>query len=242
MCKFMNEQEFIERIVSGIREFTGETINGLCLHLLPPAQKEKFLAYIKGQDFRRNPIILKNCKLQDINAPGLNIPFLQANNSRWERVILDRGDFSSGQFEASVFDNAELNGVNFQNANFTRAVLKHAGLIRSNLRNANLTGAYLDRANLKDSDVTGANLTNSSLVYTCMSGATITGSKMADADLVGTGFEGSDLRGIEDLNETNIDESNFNGTIITERQLKQIVMLFEEAHRRIEKHWFEIKK
>lgn len=87
-------------------------------------------------------------------------------------------DLTDGALNATIFTQANLQGVLIVNADcssalFIGANLREANLTSANLTNANLAGAYLMNANLTNANLTGANIGGATLTGANLTGATL---------------------------------------------------------------------
>jgi uncharacterized protein YjbI with pentapeptide repeats len=97
--------------------------------------------------------------------------------------------------EKSIFNRANMNGMNLEFANLERADLEGANLVGANLQSANLQGANLQGANLKFAHLQKANLVGANLQSANLQGANLQSVNLQNANLVGAVLQSANLQG-----------------------------------------------
>jgi len=158
---FMKGEEFVQKILSGERDFSNIELEqdfNLCGY----EGFDELQSYLKDADLEEKPLIVENSKFRQLDADGIYLPFLKANNA---------------SFKHAAFMEANLKGSQFENTNFRYARLAKANMMDSNLKNADLQLADLNLASLINTVLSEANFSGADLQYTNMQKADMKGIK-----------------------------------------------------------------
>ncbi len=156
---FVKGKEFIKKILSGERDFSGiELEEGF--DLCGDDSFDELQEYLKKCDFKENPINIEGSKLRRLDADGLYLPFVQAKGVNLKHAALMGANLESAQLEMSDLRYARLSGVKLTNANLRNADLRLADLnlaflIGTSLTEANFEAADLEYTNMKNADLKG---------------------------------------------------------------------------------------
>ncbi|MBD2299473.1 pentapeptide repeat-containing protein [Nostoc sp. FACHB-190] len=121
--------------------------------------------------------------LRSINIRGAYFP---------KETKLQRAYLEDANLQEILLEEAYLQETIFIGANLTGAKLSMAELEKAKLHKANLQGADLIQANLQGADLNGANLQKANLINAKLQGADLTG---------------ADLRGVQNLEQRQIDSA-----------------------------------
>lgn len=130
---------------------------------------------------------------------------------------------------ANLFE-LDLSGANLYRVNFTKAKLKMANLSKANLGRANFSQANLTMANLCWSDIFDTNFTEANLSKAGLSNANISLANFEGANLSGAELIQSRLN-TTNLTGTDMHDSIFGGTIISDIDLSKVKNLDKTKHR-----------
>ena len=158
---FMKGEEFVQKILSGERDFSNIELKqdfNLCGY----EKFEEMQNYLENTNLEENPVILENSSFRRLDADELYLPFLKANNA---------------SFKHAALMGANLKGSQFENANFRYARLAKANMMDSNLKNADLKLADLNLTSLMNTTLTEADFSGADLQYTNMQKADLKGIK-----------------------------------------------------------------
>jgi len=186
----MRGLDFVERMLSGERMFSGieleERFDLTACDRFPELQ-----SYLKLQPFNGNPIVLSQSRLIGLKAIGLNLPYLEADDT-----VLKDANLRDCQLMWSNFWNANLSNVNFG----------HANLDHANLEESILESAYLGGANLADAKLGNARLRFASFEHT----------DVLRADFKHVNFREADLRKSIHLNTAeNLGLASYDRTVVS---------------------------
>jgi len=156
---FMKGQEFIQKILSGERDFANIELEQ-DFDLSGYEGFDELQAYLKDAGLEEKPLIVENSKFRQLDADGIYLPFLKADNANFKHGTFMGANFENAQFENADFRYAKLAQVNMKNANLENADLRQADLYLSSLIGTVLTGvdfsgASLQFTNMQASDVKG---------------------------------------------------------------------------------------
>ena len=156
---FVKGKEFIKKILSGERDFSGiELEEGF--DLCGEDSFDELQGYFKKCDFKENPINIEGSKLRRLDADGLYLPFVRAKGVNLKHSALMGANLENAQLEMSDLRYARLSRVKLTNANLKNADLRLAdlnlaSLIGSSLTEANFEAADLEYTNMKNADLKG---------------------------------------------------------------------------------------
>lgn len=158
---FMKGREFVQKVLSGERDFSNIELEQ-DFDLSGCEAFDELQAYLKDADLEEKPLIVENSKFRQLDADGLYLPFIKANNA----------NFKHGTFMAANFENGQ-----FENTDFRYARLAQASMKNSNLQNSDLRQADLYLSSLVGTILTGADFSGASLQFTNMQAADVKGIK-----------------------------------------------------------------
>ena len=156
---FVKGKEFIKKILSGERSFSGiELEEGF--YLCGDDSFDELQEYLKKCDLKENPINIKGSKLRHLDADGLYLPFVRANGVNLKHAALMGANLENAQLEMSDLRYARLSRVKLTNADLRNADLRLAdlnlaSLIGANLNEADFEAADLEYTNMKSADLKG---------------------------------------------------------------------------------------
>jgi uncharacterized protein YjbI with pentapeptide repeats len=168
---FMKGQEFVQKTISGERDFSNIELEQN-FDLSGYEGFGELQTYLLAADLKERPLIVENSKFRQLDADGIYLPFLKANNVN--------------------FKHATFMGANFENAHFKNADFRYAKLTQANMKNSNLENSDLRQSDLYLSSLIGtvlmgADFSGASLQYTNMQAADLKGIKNLElARFVGT--------------------------------------------------------
>jgi uncharacterized protein YjbI with pentapeptide repeats len=87
---------------------------------------------------------------------------VSANNSVWEKSLLEKADFLQAHLEGSRFCDAQLFQASFNRAHLQGSTFEDAKITHADMSHANLLRVVFDRADLSESTMNGSNLFESS--------------------------------------------------------------------------------
>ncbi|OCQ97131.1 hypothetical protein BCD64_16245 [Nostoc sp. MBR 210] len=130
----------------------------------------------------------------------------EQENQRLDLSNIDiRGaDLGGANLQKTLLSGANLYGANFFHANLQKAMLRQANLRAAILFNANLQRAYLIGANLQSTPLGEANL----------QGSDLTQANLLWAYLSGANLQGANLKGVQNLEQRQIDSAKGDRTTI----------------------------
>jgi len=154
---FMKGIEFIKKILSGERNFSGiELEEGF--DLCGDDSFNELQAYLKKCDLKENPINIEGSKLRHLDADGIYLPFVEAKGVNLKHAALMGANLESAQLEMSDLRYARLSKVRLNSAD-----LKNADLRLADLNLASLIGVTLIEANFEATDLEYTNMKNANL-------------------------------------------------------------------------------
>ena len=122
---FIEGKEFIKKILSGERDFSGiELKEGF--DLCGDDSFDELQEYLKKSDLKRNPINIERSKLRRLDADGLYLPFVQAKGVNLKHAVLMGANLENAQLEMSDLRYARLSRVKLVSANLSNADLRLA--------------------------------------------------------------------------------------------------------------------
>ncbi|MFW5748738.1 MAG: pentapeptide repeat-containing protein [Chloroflexota bacterium] len=133
-----------------------------------------------------------------------------------------RGDmsiFEDAEMQGVDLEDANLEGAHLQGAVLERAILKRANLLDAMLQSANLAAAYLSDANLSLADLTSANLNAADLTRADLIKTRLNGAYLNEALLVKANLTGADLRGAD------MADADLTGALVENVQLDPTTIL-----------------
>ena len=142
----VTEREFIKKVLSGERDFSGIELVDEYDSALPSLTSffkyNESVAYLIQQDLERNPINLSNSRLSVLKTIGLYLPYTNFDSADLEGAYLELANLEGSSFRKSMlgracFIQANLGGSDFEGADFTSTNIVRAVLTRTkNLENA----------------------------------------------------------------------------------------------------------
>ena len=154
---FVKGKEFIKKILSGERDFSGiELEEGF--DLCGDDGFSELQEYFKKSDLRENPINIEWSKLRRLDADGLYLPFVQAKGVNLKHAALMGANLENAQLEMSDLRYARLSRVKLTNADLRNADLRLADLNLASLIKAILSGADFEAADLEYTNMKSADL------------------------------------------------------------------------------------
>ena len=150
-------KEFIKKILSGERDFSGiELEEGF--DLCGDDSFDELQEYLKKCDLKENPINIEGSKLRRLDADGIYLPFVRAKGANLKHAALMGANLENAQLEMSDLRYARLSRVKLNNANLKNADLRLADLNLASLVKAILTGADFEAADLEYTNMQSADL------------------------------------------------------------------------------------
>lgn len=228
MVKVMKWDKFIKKVLEGKRDFRnvfleqGFDLNGYKAF-------EELQAYLKSQDFEKNPLNLEKACIMRVKAEGLYLQYLKGLEINLEGTILRNAylksiDLKNAYLDGVDFGNSYLEGASFWNANLCKAKFSNANLLNVNFEKAFLKGAYfgnalLENAKLNGANVRNANFENANLKNADFSNARLWFVNLDNANLENANFECSDIAGVKNLERClNIGSASFYKTEMTKKE------------------------
>jgi len=154
---FVKGKEFIKKILSGERDFSGiELEEGF--DLCGDEGFDELQKYLKKCEFKENPINIEGSKLRHLDADGIYLPFVRAEGVNLKHAALMGANLENAQLEMSDLRYARLSRVKLIGANLRNADLRLADLNLAFLIKAILTGADFEAADLEYTNMKSANL------------------------------------------------------------------------------------
>jgi len=156
---FVKGNEFIKKILSGERDFSGiELEEGF--DLCGDDSFGELQGYLKKCDLKKNPINIGGSKLRRLDADGIYLPFVRAKGVNLKHAALMGANLESAQLEMSdlrysALSRVKLNSANLKNADLRLADLNLASLIGASLTEADFEAADLEYTNMKSADLKG---------------------------------------------------------------------------------------
>jgi len=154
---FVKGKEFIKKILSGERNFSGiELEEGF--DLCGDEGFDELQGYLNKCDFKKDPINIEGSKLRHLDADGLYLPFVRAKGVNLKHAALMGANLENAQLENADLRYARLARVKLANANLKNADLRLADLNLASLIGATLTEADFDVADLEFTNMQRVNL------------------------------------------------------------------------------------
>jgi len=154
---FMKGEEFVQKILSEERDFSNIELEQ-DFDLSGYEGFDELQTYLKGADLEANPLIVKNSKFRRLDADGIYLAFLKANNANFKHATFMGANFQNAQFKNADFRYAKLAQVNMKNSNLENADLRQADLYLSSLIGTTLTGVDLSGASLQYTNMEAADV------------------------------------------------------------------------------------
>ena len=152
--------------------------------------------------------------MRKANLEGVSLIGVNASDSNWTGVILNKANLSWGMFIDCILSGAKLRGATLVQSDFNTAFLD----------GADFSGAILTRTGIHAADLTGADFSGIRATRTsiggganlCFDDAQLAGVSFSYQYLAGASFRGADLQGA-DLQSTNLKGADFTGAKINWR-------------------------
>jgi len=156
---FMKGEEFVQKVISGERDFSNIELEQ-DFDLSGYEGFDELQTYLRHADLEERPLIVENSKFRQLDADGLYLPFLKANNANFKHGTFMGANFENSQFKDVDFRYAKLAQVNMRNSNLENSDLRQADLYLSSLigtvlAGVDLSGASLQYTNMQASNVKG---------------------------------------------------------------------------------------
>jgi len=119
---------------------------------------DELQTYLKDADLEEKPLIVENSKFRQLDADGLYLPFIKANNANFKHGTFMAANFENGQFKNTDFRYAKLAQVSMKNSNLENSDLRQADLYLSSLIGTILTGADFSGASLQFTNMQAADV------------------------------------------------------------------------------------
>lgn len=139
-----------------------------------------------------------------INSPTSAVTPMPLEDAFWAGANLTNANFQDSAMDGIHLSGANLAGANLAGASLVRANLEDVSLTCSQRRCATLQGANLTGANLSGADLSASDGTNANFIYADFTNATLT-----DADLTGAQLAYVNFKGVEGLNTTGVEGSDW---------------------------------
>ena len=156
---FVKGNEFIKKILSGERDFSGiELEEGF--DLCGDDSFDELQEYLKKCDLEKTPVNIEGSKLRRLDADGIYLPFVRAKGANLKHAALMGANLENAQLEMSDLRYArlsrvKLNNANLKNADLRLADLNLASLVKTILAGANFEAADLEYTNMQNADLKG---------------------------------------------------------------------------------------
>jgi len=154
---FVEGKEFIKKILSGERDFSGIKLEE-GFDLCGDDSFDELQEYLRKCNLKENPVNIEGSKLRRLDADGLYLPFVQARRVNLKHAALMGANLENAQLEMSDLRYARLSRVKLTNANLRNADLRLADLNLAFLIGTNLTEANFEAADLEYTNMKNANL------------------------------------------------------------------------------------
>lgn len=146
--------------------------------------KDAKLYEVRGEQVVFDEAMLDGARLEGACLPNLSAREVQATGTMWERADLTGVDMPLAVLVEASFNEALLEGANLTRADARSARLRSAKLVEAKLLAANLMHADIEGAELDGADLRGANLYGAELHDTTTNGckldlANVAGTKLA---------------------------------------------------------------
>ena len=222
----MTGNEFIQKILSGERNFEGIALQGFDLG------KDKDVEDAIRKYLTSTNLGYPNCfnfdgaKLLGFSAGGLYLPHATFKGATLSDVFLARANLHYASFSEAYLRNVELSLANLSNAKFHRAILcslspyplgtgtrlysadlfntdfERANLSYVDLAKSNLGYSNLRNAELTEVNLSSANLVNARLDRAVLAETSLLEANLSDASLSETVLSRVDLRDVKELQKT----------------------------------------
>jgi len=153
----MSGEEFVKKIMSGEKDFSNIELEQ-DFDLSGHEGFDELQTYLKNSKLEENPLIVKNSKFRQLDADGLYLPFLKADNANFKHAAFMGADFENSQFKNADFRYVRLAQVKMKNSNLQDADLRQADLYLSSLIGTVLTGADFSGASLQFTNMQAADV------------------------------------------------------------------------------------
>jgi uncharacterized protein YjbI with pentapeptide repeats len=154
---FMKGREFVQKVLSGERDFSNIELEQ-DFDLSGYEAFDELQTYLKDADLEEKPLIVENSKFRQLDADGLYLPFIKANNANFKHGTFMAANFENGQFKNTDFRYAKLAQVSMKNSNLENSDLRQADLYLSSLIGTILTGADFSGASLQFTNMQAADV------------------------------------------------------------------------------------
>jgi uncharacterized protein YjbI with pentapeptide repeats len=150
-------KEFIKKILSGERDFSGIELEEE-FDLCGDDAFYELQEYLRKSDLEKNPVNIEGSKLRRLDADGLYLPFVRAQGVNLKHAALMGANLENAQLEMSDLRYAKLSRVKLNSANLKNTDLRLADLNLASLTGASLTGADFEAADLEYTNMKSADL------------------------------------------------------------------------------------
>lgn len=133
----------------------------------------------------------RNSIARPFNISGLNCRNIMLGGADLFKIIAIKTDMANAYLNYSDFSGGDLESVILENATACQSNFASANLTNADMKKAVFRGAYFNEANMSNANLENANLENANL-----SGSILIGANLMDADLRGAIFdENTNLQG-----------------------------------------------
>ena len=154
---YMEGEEFLRRLLSGERDFSGiELEEGFDLG--GHEGFEELQRHLRASDLESAPVDLSGSRLRRLDADGIYLPYLKAEGAVLKYSALMKADLENACLAGSDLRYVHLALARLDGADLRRADLRLADLNLARLRRGRLSGADLEAADLEYTDLQGAEL------------------------------------------------------------------------------------
>ncbi len=143
----MSGNEFVQKLLDGERNFKTIVLEPY-FSLARHERFEELQNRLREDDLENNPVILEGADLTGLDADGLVLPFLKANEACFKHATMMEASVESSEFEAVDFRYAKLPQADMRTCHFRDADLRQADLNLATLNGSLLSGADTAGANL----------------------------------------------------------------------------------------------
>ncbi len=150
-------EEFITKLLNGERDFSNIRLEPY-FNLSGNDYFENLQEYLKQSNLKETPVILEHADLKGLDADGLHLPYLKANEANFKHVSMMETNLKNSQFNKADFRYAKLPQTNMEGANLQEADLRQVDLNLARLNKTVLTGANFTGANLLFTNMHRANI------------------------------------------------------------------------------------
>jgi len=154
---YMSGEEFVKKLLGGEREFTHIRLEPY-FNLSGNDAFDNLQDYLGSTNLEEAPVILNQAELRGLDADGLYLPYLKANDASFKHGSMMETDLRYSQFKNTDFRYARLPQIKMMDTDLENADLRQADLNLARLDNALLSGANLAGATLLFTNLQGANI------------------------------------------------------------------------------------